>query len=325
MRLTQPASHHGEIVGRHRAQLDHASELFIWVSIASAMGFETLTFLALTDGDGAEHALPAVVASFGQQDFCNVAVRATRPLLLLRSPAGSEQKSWTVADTPATCPGFVAAAVLPCCGRELRCSAGHTAGLVGRVCRWVGPWGVIVWVSVDIYRAVGSRIRFEALFRDHAAAVRVYAARRAGLDDADDVVAEVFLIAWRRIDDLPEDPRSWLLGVARRVLANRRRGEARRAAMHDRLVGGVPGAVGGRVAQVSDGVVAAALARLGERDREVLLLTAWEGLGHADAARVLGIRTGTLTVRLHRARRRFARILADAERVPSTQAEVEVL
>ncbi len=155
--------------------------------------------------------------------------------------------------------------------------------------------------------------------------MRVYAARRAGLDDADDVVAEVFLIAWRRIDDLPEDPRPWLLGVARRVLANRRRGEARRAAMHDRLVAGAPGAVGGRVAQVSDGVVAAALARLGERDREVLLLTAWEGLGHADAARVLGIRTGTLTVRLHRARRRFERILADAERVPSTQAEVEVL
>jgi RNA polymerase sigma-70 factor, ECF subfamily len=81
----------------------------------------------------------------------------------------------------------------------------------------------MVWVSVDTSWVVGSRIRFEALFRDHAGAVRVYAARRAGLGDADDVVAEVFVIAWRRIDDLPEDPLPWLLGVARRVLANRRR------------------------------------------------------------------------------------------------------
>lgn len=82
---------------------------------------------------------------------------------------------------------------------------------------------------------------------------------------------------------------------------------------------------------VTDGVVAAALGRLDERDREVLLLTAWEGLGHADAARVLGIRTGTVTVRLHRARRRFARLLAEAEAEArgedetSTTAQVEAL
>jgi hypothetical protein len=91
--------------------------------------------------------------------------------------------------------------------------------------------------SADIVWTVRSRIRFELLFRDHAGAVRAYAARRSSLDDADDVVAEVFLIAWRRIDDLPDDPLPWLLGVARRVLANRRRGEVRRAAVKANLTG----------------------------------------------------------------------------------------
>jgi RNA polymerase sigma-70 factor, ECF subfamily len=79
------------------------------------------------------------------------------------------------------------------------------------------------------------------------------------------------------------------------------------------------------IPEVSDGAVAAALGRLDERDGEVLLLTAWEGLGHADAARVLGIRTGTLTVRLHRARRRFARLMAEAERPAFIQAQMEAL
>lgn len=139
------------------------------------------------------------------------------------------------------------------------------------------------------------------------------------------MVAEVFLVAWRRLEDLPEDPLPWLLGVTRRVLANRRRGEVRRSAMHNRLMADAYRAAQTRPLEATDGVVAAALARLDERDREVLLLTAWEGLGHADAARVLGIRTGTLTVRLHRARRRFARLLAAAERVPPTPAQMEVL
>lgn len=155
--------------------------------------------------------------------------------------------------------------------------------------------------------------------------MRAYAARRASLDDADDVLAEVFLIAWRRLDDLPEDPLPWLLGIARRVLANRRRGAVRRSAMHDRLIADAARTPQARALEATDGAVAAVLAKLGERDREVLLLTAWEGLGHADAARVLGIRTGTLTVRLHRARRRFAGLLAQAESVPPTPTQMEVL
>jgi RNA polymerase sigma-70 factor (ECF subfamily) len=64
---------------------------------------------------------------------------------------------------------------------------------------------------------------FESLFRDHYAAVRGYALRRAPRDMAPDVVAETFLVAWRRLDDVPADALPWLYGVARRVLANARR------------------------------------------------------------------------------------------------------
>jgi RNA polymerase sigma-70 factor, ECF subfamily len=182
----------------------------------------------------------------------------------------------------------------------------------------------MVRVPADNYQAVGSRIRFEALFRDHAAAVRAYAARRSSVADADDVVAEVFLIAWRRLDELSDDPLPWLLGVARRIMANRRRADMRRAAMHDRLMTGAAGAVPTSVPEVGDGAVSAALGLLDDPDREVLLLTAWDGLSHADAARVLGIRAGTFAVRLHRARRRFARRLAEVERAPATTARMEM-
>ncbi len=74
-----------------------------------------------------------------------------------------------------------------------------------------------------------SRVQFEQLYRQHAGAVLAYARRRTTQEAADDAVAEVFLIAWRRVDDVPAEPLPWLLGVARRVLANQRRGERRGA------------------------------------------------------------------------------------------------
>jgi RNA polymerase sigma-70 factor (ECF subfamily) len=165
----------------------------------------------------------------------------------------------------------------------------------------------------DTDQVMQDRLAFEALFRKHAGVVRGYAARRAGGDEADDIVADVFLVAWRRLDELPDDPLPWLLGVARRVIANRRRGTARQSALHDRLRAEPALAPDAAMVAVSDGAVAAALAALGEHDRELLLLTAWEGLGNPEAARVLGVQTGTLRVRLHRARRRFARLLGEVD------------
>src|SRR3954467_2311584 len=68
---------------------------------------------------------------------------------------------------------------------------------------------------------------FEAAFRAHVRAVRAYALRRTAPEDAADVVAETFAVAWRRWDDAPADPLPWLLGIARRVLANSRRTSSR--------------------------------------------------------------------------------------------------
>jgi RNA polymerase sigma-70 factor (ECF subfamily) len=167
-------------------------------------------------------------------------------------------------------------------------------------------------------------LRFEALFRVHAGAVRTYVCRRCGVDAADDVVADVFVVAWRRLDDVPDDPLPWLLGVARRVLANRRRGEARRHALLGRVrfeshevmpVSGAQPDSGGRVLRV--------LSSLSDRDREALLLVAWEGLSAAQAAKVLGVSPNTFAARLARARRRFVVALA-AESDPPAQQPVSV-
>ena len=77
--------------------------------------------------------------------------------------------------------------------------------------------------------------RFEELFREHYGAVRGYALRRAPADLAQDAVSETFLVAWRRLDDVPADALPWLFGVARRVLANQRRSADRSSALERRL------------------------------------------------------------------------------------------
>ena len=157
--------------------------------------------------------------------------------------------------------------------------------------------------------------RFEALFREHYAAVRGYALRRAPADQAQDAVAETFLVAWRRLDDVPDDPLPWLYGVARRVLANQRRSASRGAALERRLAAaetvsrsGDPGERAGEAEAVR-----AALGRLKERDREALMLVAWHGLSGERAARAAGCSRATFAVRLHRARARLAAELASPD------------
>lgn len=196
---------------------------------------------------------------------------------------------------------------------------------------------------------VERRLRFELLYAKHAPAVKAYVLRRADASTADDVVAEVFVVCWRRFDDVPVDPLPWLLGVARRVLSTQRRGERRRGALHERLVqraGGalvetpeplaedisydfaaeVPGGWTGTTTRPDDGVLAGlsdaalggALARLSEADRELLLLIAWDDLSPAEAAAVLGIKPATARVRLLRARRRLTQALSRERFDPTT-------
>jgi RNA polymerase sigma factor (sigma-70 family) len=169
---------------------------------------------------------------------------------------------------------------------------------------------------------VDARSRFEEMYRAHADAVATYARRRSDAQNADEVVADVFLVAWRRLEDVPKDPLPWLLGVAWRALANRRRTVAREQALQGRIRSELPdGVVENRAGNVSDEAVRRALAALGERDREALLLVAWDGLTPAQGAAVLGVRPNTFSTRLSRARRRFERVLVtERGTTPGTRA-----
>ena len=153
------------------------------------------------------------------------------------------------------------------------------------------------------------RAALERLFATHAGAVRAYARRRVDPAAADDAVSEVFVIAWRRLDDVPPDPLPWLLACARRVLLHQQRRRGRDVALQTRLT-----AMPRAEASVSrDGSLAQAFSALSEQDRELLLLIAWEGLDTAQAAHVLGCSRNALAVRLHRARKRFAAALRIAD------------
>jgi RNA polymerase sigma-70 factor (ECF subfamily) len=151
--------------------------------------------------------------------------------------------------------------------------------------------------------------RFDAIFRAHCPDVVAYCGWRAGPSiDAQDVVAEVFLAAWRRLDDVPEGhgARLWLYATARRVMANHRRSSRRSLALRDRLTRERVGRTDEVFAAGSaDAAVREALRRLRPRDREVLLLAEWEGLSPAEIGVVLGCLPVTARGRLHRARFRF--------------------
>jgi RNA polymerase sigma-70 factor (ECF subfamily) len=170
---------------------------------------------------------------------------------------------------------------------------------------------------------VDPQTRFDSLYRQHSGTVKRYVLRRFDAQWADDVVADVFVVCWRRLEDVPDDPLPWLLAVARHVLANRRRRDARQGALARVLRFERPPA-GNAPGDLKPGTeVWRALAALSERDRELLLLVAWEGLSTAGAARVLGVRANTCSARLSRARRRFARALsAEMQRAGITGTEV---
>jgi RNA polymerase sigma factor (sigma-70 family) len=157
--------------------------------------------------------------------------------------------------------------------------------------------------------ATTRRHRFEDLYESHRVSLLGYALRRTdNTDDAADVLAETFLIAWRRLDEVPpgDQARLWLYGTARRILANHRRGERRRLALAGRLREEL--ATTYRPAELPPDVadIAAAFRRLPQPDQELLALTGWEGLDAGQVAAVVGCSRNAARIRLHRARRRFA-------------------
>lgn len=154
--------------------------------------------------------------------------------------------------------------------------------------------------------------RLRAAFADHSTRVLAYALRHADPHSAQDVVAEVFLVAWRRVDDLPDNALPWLLVVARNAIANRRRSFSRQQRLAEQLAGVARVA---RAAPSADETaldradMLAALGELSSTEREAILLVAWDGLTAADAALVAGCSTHAFEVRLQRARARLRREL----------------
>lgn len=157
--------------------------------------------------------------------------------------------------------------------------------------------------------------RFEAAYRELYAPICGYALRRVREpEDAAEVIAETFATLWRRFDRSPQgdELRPWLFGVARRVIANQRRGQHRRSALSERLAANAhpsPPAP----SDETPTELARAFASLSESDREVLSLVAWEGLTREELAVALGTNRAAARLRLHRARKR----LRDA--LPPTQ------
>ncbi|WP_328807641.1 RNA polymerase sigma factor [Nonomuraea antri] len=154
------------------------------------------------------------------------------------------------------------------------------------------------------------RDRFEAVYDAYYPAIHQYAARRTGSpDDTADVISETFLTAWRRIGEVPEGEEAllWLYGVARRVLANRQRGDVRRAVLAERLRAEL--AADRPVSPVDLDHVRAAFDQLPARDREVLALACWEGLTSRQIATVMGGTALAARTRLSRARKRMAAAL----------------
>lgn len=170
--------------------------------------------------------------------------------------------------------------------------------------------------------------RFEELYDRYFQPVLTYALARVKPEQAKDVVAETFLIAWRRLGDVPEDPAPWLFGVARKVIAGQLRADSRLGALRSRLAGFSRGRQ--MLADPADEAASrnsalAAFSRLGSSDREVLMMAGWDGFPPELAAQVLGISKVSYAARLHRARRRLAAELeAEDSRQPLPPGPVVV-
>jgi RNA polymerase sigma factor (sigma-70 family) len=155
--------------------------------------------------------------------------------------------------------------------------------------------------------------RFAEIYENYNRHVRAYCRRRTTADRVDDAVADTFLTAWRRINDVPDgsDALPWLYGVAFKVLGHQWRSRSRKAKLAEKLrsMGVEPlrqpeeqVVVNEESRQVLD-----AIENLNKTDKEILLLAAWEDMAHADIAEILGIQVGAVRQRFYQARKNLTR------------------
>lgn len=160
-------------------------------------------------------------------------------------------------------------------------------------------------------REIRDRDWLTALFDRHYRHVLAYAVRRVGHDHAEDVLAEVFAVAWRRRSDVPEPPLPWLLRAASNHVLHHRRALARRARLHEAAIDVAPRSAPA-AEDASTALVDSVLNSLDEIDAEILRLALWEELTPAEISEVLGIAPSTARMRLLRARRRAQSLYAPA-------------
>lgn len=167
--------------------------------------------------------------------------------------------------------------------------------------------------------------RFERLYVDNRADVERFVRRRLAEPMVEDAVAETFLVAWRRLDDMPPEARPWLFGIARQVILTMTRSRGRWEALKVRALAEPPPpstSVDVDAAMRAD--LQRAWRRLRDSEREVIALAAWDGLSAQEAAQVLGCRPGTYSVRLLRARRRLLHLLERSSPLTSPRPGVSI-
>jgi RNA polymerase sigma-70 factor (ECF subfamily) len=145
----------------------------------------------------------------------------------------------------------------------------------------------------------------DALYREHADRILRYALRRVRADDAHEVVAQTFVVAWRRLHDIPGDPLPWLIGITRNTIRNLERADRRRSRLETRVASAqTPTEIELHPPELSE-EMSRALRSLSCDDREILFLIAWDGLDQAEAAAAMGWSRPNFRLRLHRARKRL--------------------
>lgn len=162
-----------------------------------------------------------------------------------------------------------------------------------------------------VRRSVETPAAFAELYDRHGARVQRYVARRVGVDDAEDIAAEVFVRAYGRRASCRGEHGSalpWLLGVANHVIADHRRIEGRRLALLERLAETTPMSIEHDQASLAPALVRA-LRRVSAVDRDALLLVVWGELSYEEAATALDVPIGTVRSRIARARKRLIRVL----------------
>ncbi len=169
-------------------------------------------------------------------------------------------------------------------------------------------------------RAAADR-HFREMYAAHGAAVLTYFKRRTDAETARDCTAETFLVAWRRIDEVPPEPLPWLYGVARNVLANQSRSRRRMARLVGKLAGMGPESSPDPemvvVRRADETALVEAINRLRPPDREILLLACWEELPHAEIGEILGCSAHAVDQRMYRATRRLQKQMTGAGTSPA--------